>query len=181
LSRSPTGHSPAGQDPAGRNLTEQDLTTQDPPAFRVFNEIGILEHLSRTMFERVMPEGMTVAQFGILNHFVRLGGERSPARLAAAFQVTKPTMTSTLQRLERAGLVAIRPDPRDGRAKVVAITERGVAMRWACIEALEPVLAQLGALVPAGDFEALLPGLTRLRQTLDAERERFGTPRADAP
>ncbi len=158
----------------------EDPTGHDPIAFRVFNEIGILEHLSRTMFERVMPDGMTVAQFGVLNHFVRLGGERSPARLAAAFQVTKPTMTSTLQRLERAGLVTVKPDAKDGRAKVVAITEKGVATRQACIAALQPVLAQLGELVPEGDLAALLPGLTRLRQTLDSERARFGTPQADA-
>jgi DNA-binding MarR family transcriptional regulator len=158
----------------------QDPTGQDPLAFRVFNEIGILEHLSRMMFERVMPDGLTVAQFGVLNHFVRLGGERSPARLAAAFQVTKPTMTSTLQRLERAGLVTVKPDPKDRRAKVVAITEKGLATRQACIAALQPVLAQLGSLVPEGDLAALLLGLTRLRQTLNAERARFGTPSADA-
>src|SRR3712207_5255456 len=56
---------------------------QDPLAFRVFNEIGIIEQLSRTMFERVMPDGLTVPQFSVLNHFVRLGGERSPAQLAS--------------------------------------------------------------------------------------------------
>jgi hypothetical protein len=42
------------------------------------------------------------------------------------------------------------------------------------------VLAQLGELVSEGDLAALLPGLTRLRQTLDSERARFGTPQADA-
>ena len=152
---------------------------QDPLAFRVFNEIGIIEQLSRTMFERVMPDGLTVPQFSVLNHFVRLGGERSPAQLASAFQVTKQTMTSTLQRLERGGYVTVRPDERDGRAKRVAITERGVAARQACIAALEPVLQELGALIPQSLLEDLQPKLAQLRQTLDAERDRL-TPRPAA-
>jgi DNA-binding MarR family transcriptional regulator len=144
--------------------------TQDPLAFRVFNEIGIIEQLSRTMFERVMPGGLTLPQFIVLNHFVRLGGEHSPARLAGAFQVTKQTMTSTLQRLERGGYVAIRPDPADGRAKIVSITEEGRAMREACVAALVPVLERLSGVLDQAEMEALLPRLRQLRETLDANR-----------
>ncbi|KAA2236856.1 hypothetical protein [Salinarimonas soli] len=47
--------------------------TSAPLAFRVFNEIGIVERLSRTMFDRVMPDGLALPQFVVLNHFVRLG------------------------------------------------------------------------------------------------------------
>ena len=39
--------------------------------FRFFNEIGIIEQLSRNAFERVMPGGMKLSQFTVLNHFVR--------------------------------------------------------------------------------------------------------------
>lgn len=146
--------------------------TQDPLAFRVFNEIGIIEQLSRTMFERVMPDGLTLPQFIVLNHFVRLGGEHSPARLAGAFQVTKQTMTSTLQRLERGGYVAIRPDPADGRAKIVSITDDGRAMREACVRALEPALAHVMTIVDQAALAALLPGLVDLRRALDEDRSR---------
>ncbi len=146
--------------------------TQDPLAFRVFNEIGIIEQLSRTLFERVMPDGLTLPQFTVLNHFVRLGGEHSPARLAGAFQVTKQTMTSTLQRLERGGYVAIRPDPADGRAKIVSITPEGRAMRERCVQALEPALAHMATLIDDASLEALLPGLVKLRRVLDEDRSR---------
>lgn len=144
----------------------------DPIAFQFFNEIGIIEQLSRNRFERVMPRGMTLSQFSVLNHFVRLGGERAPAALASAFQVTRQTMTNTLQRLEAAGLVAIRPDPGDGRAKIVGITDAGRAMRQACIAAQAPLLADLEALLPAADIAALLPGLRAIRSRLDAARAR---------
>lgn len=96
------------------------MTATDPTGFEFFNEIGIIDQLAGTMFERALPTGMTRAQFTVLNHFVRLGHkERSPAQLASAFQVTRPTMTSTLARMARDGLVAIRDDPTDGRAKLV--------------------------------------------------------------
>lgn len=140
----------------------------DPIAFEVFNEIGIIEQLARTRVERVLP--ITLAQFSVLNNFVRLGGERSPAGLADAFQVTRQTMTSTLGRLEAAGLVAIRPDPGDGRAKIVSITEAGRAMRQRCLDAQAPLLAELQVLLPEAELAALLPGLRRLRMLLDSNR-----------
>ena len=59
----------------------------DPLVFAFFNEIGIIEQLARNAFERVMPDGLRLPHFSVLNHFVRLGGERSPGELARAFQV----------------------------------------------------------------------------------------------
>lgn len=146
--------------------------TDDPPAFQFFNEIGIIDQLSGTMLERALPAGMTRAQFTVLNHFVRLGHDRrSPAQLASAFQVTRPTMTSTLARLERAGLVTIEPDPRDGRGKLVALTPQGVAMRQNAIEAIAPLLPLLEGVVDRDELAMILPLLRRVRIALDAMRD----------
>ena len=145
--------------------------TNDPIAFEFFNEIGIIEQLARNRFERVLPAGVTLPQFNVLNHFVRLGGERSPAGLANAFEVTRQTMTNTLQRLEAAGLVTSRPDPADGRAKIIAITDAGRAMRQRCLEAQAPLLAELGDRLPEADLAALIPGLRQVRILLDAARD----------
>lgn len=143
----------------------------DPLVFRLFNEIGIINQLSTKMFERALPRGMTQAQFTVLNHFVRLGHhERSPADLASAFQVTRPTMTSTLARMERAGLVAIRADPHDGRAKLVSVTDKGRKMRDTCIAAGAMFVPILNDLMSKAELEAILPPLTRLRVVLDEMR-----------
>jgi DNA-binding MarR family transcriptional regulator len=144
----------------------------EPLLFRLFNEIGIVSQLSERLFESVMPDGMTLAQFTVLNHFVRLGGERSPAQLAASFQVTRATMTSTLQRLEGKRFVTLRADPRDGRAKLVCITSAGQEMRMACVKAVEPELLRLNTVIMEGRAEALLTHLTVLRRILDADRNR---------
>lgn len=145
----------------------------DPLTFEFFNEIGIIDQLSGAMLDAALPKGMTRAQFSVLNHFVRLGlGHESPARLANAFQVTRATMTSTLARMKRNGLVTIRPDPEDGRAKRVALTELGRAMRQRCIATLAPIGERLGQLLPTEDVAELLPRLRTIRMLLDADRDR---------
>lgn len=148
--------------------------TQQPPAddpvFAVLNEIGICAQLSANAFERVMPDGMTLAQFVVLNHFVRLGGARRPGELARAFQVTKSTMSSTLARLEAKGLIRRRADAADGRAASVEIAEAGRRMRARCLAALAPEIGALRARLGAEIFERVLPDLRRLRADLDAHR-----------
>jgi DNA-binding MarR family transcriptional regulator len=145
--------------------------TQDPLSFQLFNEIGIIDQLAGALLDKTLPKGMTRAQFGVLNHFVRLGHETSsPAQLASAFQVTRPTMTSTLARLNRRGLIAIRPDPADGRGKLVSITDEGRAMRDRCIAGIGDATAMLGDLANPAEISALLPVLRRIRIGLDIAR-----------
>jgi hypothetical protein len=50
-----------------------------PLYFRLFNEIGILEQLSRARFEARLPKGVTVPHFSVLNHLM-LARARSPPR-----------------------------------------------------------------------------------------------------
>ncbi len=144
---------------------------EDPPAFRLFNEIGIIEQLARNRLERVLPEGLKSSQFGVLNHFARLGGASGPARLAAAFQVTKGAMTNTLQRLEKRGLVQIVADPEDGRAKLVSITEAGLNMRDRCVERVGPMIAELSTELSDKELGRVLPILEKIRIYLDTHRD----------
>jgi DNA-binding MarR family transcriptional regulator len=71
--------------------------------------------------------------------------------LAQRARLSKQAMTELVRRLERDGLVERRPDPSDGRASVVFLTERS--------RAFEPVAART---------LAELNGLAR--ECLDAER-----------
>lgn len=141
-----------------------------PLYFQLFNEIGIIAQLSASRFERVLPHGMTLAQFSLLNHCVRLGDGWTPARLAAAFQVTRGTMTSTLQKLEAKGFIRIDPDPDDARSKRVFLTPAGKQARDASLKALAPELAQLPEGFPPALAAEILPALERLRIWLDTHR-----------
>ena len=118
----------------------------------------------------MLPPGMSIAQFSVLNHLVRLGGAWAPSRLARAFQVTKGAMTNTLQRLEAQGLIRIDVDPDDARGKLVEITQAGRRMREKCIRATGSAMADIVKLVPIEGVGAVLPFLEHLRKTLDDSR-----------
>jgi DNA-binding MarR family transcriptional regulator len=143
----------------------------DPPLFRFFNEIGIIDQLSSRILESVLPADMTLPQFVVLNHLVRLGPASSPNRLARAFQVRKGAMTNTLGHLERKGFVSIVGDPSDGRAKIVTITEAGRNARQAALAALRPSIEDLANAISVADLLTCLPILERVRSYLDRKRD----------
>ena len=145
-------------------------TDQDPTIFQFFNEIGIIEQLSRAKLERVLPDGLKISHFGVLNHFVLRPEKSSPARLANAFQVTKAAMTNTLQRLESRGLIKIEADPNDGRGKLVSLSPVGKDMREQCIINIGPIIAELEQAFDEQTFLSALPFLEELRSYLDEHR-----------
>ncbi len=148
-------------------------TSQDLVFFKVFNEIGIINQLGSTAFEKTLPDGLKISQFSVLNHFVRLGEESTPLKLANAFQVTKGAMTNTLKRLLDRELITIRPDPNDGRSKRVFITEKGRTTRDQCIQRVAPLFVILKKSLSESEFRAAIPFLQKLRQILDEERHLF--------
>ena len=112
------GHDRA-YDAAVRAMTEPP---RDPVVIALFSEIVMVETLARTRLTRVLPRGMELSHFMVLNHFARLGGEKTPAQLARVFHVTKGAMSNTVARLDAAGYIHVRPDWEDGRRKWVSIS-----------------------------------------------------------
>ncbi len=129
-----------------------------------------MEQLVTTKLERALPGGLSKAQFGVLNHLVRLGKRESPAELASAFQVSRPTMTNTVHKLAAKGFVHIVPHETDGRSKIVLITPAGVAIRGKALAALAPLFAQIGSDLGVDIFKTAVPLLTRVRIYLDENR-----------
>ena len=146
------------------------MVLKDRPDVSVLTEIGIIAQLSNAALERSLPEGMSAAQFGVLTHFMRRGGEESPAQLAKAFQVTKGAMTNTLQRLEAQGFVRVVGDEADGRKKRVSLTEAGARAYEAGLMALRPRMEGLREAFTDAEFEAALPFLRALRVWMDENR-----------
>ncbi|MBX2856603.1 MAG: MarR family winged helix-turn-helix transcriptional regulator [Rhodobacteraceae bacterium] len=151
--------------------TPIDAQPENIDVFSVMNEIGIIQQLGSTAFERVMPDDMTLAQFTVLNHFVRLGGPRRLVDLARSFQVTKGAMTNTVGKLSAKGLVTVADDMADKRAKLVDITAAGRAMRDECVACLRPGLEALSTALPPEAWAAALPLLQQVRRWLDENRD----------
>ena len=138
--------------------------------FRFFTEIGIINQLVGTRAERFLPFGLTMSQFGVLNHFVRGLPPKSPLDLARAFQVTKGAMTNTVHQLETKGFVEVKPHETDGRSKIVSISEAGRAAHKEAQMALGSAFADFAAEFAPEDVAHLIPGLEKVRIWLDDNR-----------
>lgn len=138
--------------------------------FRLFNEIGIIAQLSGNAFQKVLPGAMTLPQFVVLNHLSRLGGNRTPLQIANAMQVSKGAMTNTLGHLDRAGLISIVPDGKDGRSKRVDISQAGRNARDSAVEAMKPELLVMAETFPQDEILKILPLLEAMRKMLDERR-----------
>lgn len=142
-------------------------TTSNSLAVALFSEILTNEQLIRNRLTRVLPKGMEISHFSVLNHLARIGDERSPAQLAKSFHVTRGAMTNTLSKLEWAGYVHIRPDWDDARRKMVAISPSGRQARDAAIAAITPMVSDLIRDLGEDRVRASLPVLRELRARLE--------------
>ncbi len=149
------------------------MTKDDPTLlFQVFNEIGIIEQLSRTILEAHLPTGLIAPHFTVLNHLTRVSDGQTPMAMARAFQVPKTSLTNTLATLERHGLVEMRPNPDDGRSKRVWLTDAGRCLREETIHALIPEFARLAKGLDTDRLIGMLPALQDLRKFMDADRDK---------
>ena len=142
------------------------------PLFGLFNEIGIIEQLSRASLEARLPKGLIAPHFTVLNHLVRLGDGRAPIDMARAFQVPKTTLTHTLKGLEGQGLIEMRPNPDDGRSKLVYLTPSGRVLRDQTIAALGPDFDRIAAALDIQALAQIIPVLRELRIFLDDDQNR---------
>ena len=129
----------------------------------LFSELFMADQLARNRISRVLPKGMKLSHFGVLNLLARVGEERTPAQLARAFHVTRGAMSNTLARLEWAGHVHIRPDWEDARRKYVSISPAGRRARDAALASIAPLIDAAVAELGAGQVRAALPVLRALR------------------
>lgn len=138
-------------------------------AVALFSEILTADQLVRNRLSKVLPKGMEISHFSVLNHLARSGAERSPAQLAKSFHVTRGAMTNTLGKLEWAGYIHIRPDWVDARRKMVAISPAGRRARDAALDAISPMIAELITELGDEKVRAAIPILRELRLKLEAD------------
>lgn len=137
-------------------------------AIALFSELLVADQLARARLSRALPKGMELSHFSVLNQLVRVG-ERSPARLARTFHVTRGAMTNTLAKLEAAGHVHIRPDWDDARRKIVTISPAGRSAWVAALAAITPILGDVSGDLGPDRIRAALPVLRALRARLEQD------------
>ena len=151
-------------------MTTKTSEQQAGEVFGFFTEIGIINQLATALFAKSLPDGVHPSHFSIINHVVRTGDGKSPVRIADALQVTKNTMTHSLRVLENRNFIAVRPDPDDGRAKLVYLTDTGRAFREA---AIQNVFGRFAELFDTPQYEIMqrtISDLEAMRRHLDENR-----------
>lgn len=135
-------------------------------AISLFSEVLAADQMVRNRLSRVLPKGMEISHFSVLNHLAWHEGERSPAQLAETFNVTRGAMTNTLSRLEWAGYIHIRPDWDDARRKMIAISPAGLRARDQALSAIAPMVGDVIDQLGEDGVRATLPILRQLREQL---------------
>lgn len=141
----------------------QDLGTA------LFSELLMTDQLARNRLSKVLPKGMELSHFGVLNLLARVQDERTPAQLARSFHVTRGAMTNTLAKLEWAGYVHIRPDWDDARRKFVAISPAGLRARDSALQSLLPLIDGMVQSLGAERVRTAIPVLRELRNRLELD------------
>jgi DNA-binding MarR family transcriptional regulator len=135
-------------------------------AVALFSEMLTADQLLRNRLTKIMPKGMEISHFSVLNHLAVVSEERSPAQLARTFHVTRGAMTNTLARLEWAGYVHIRPDWDDARRKMVAISPAGRQAREHAVALIAPLINEVVGELGPEKVRVVLPVLRQLRARL---------------
>jgi DNA-binding MarR family transcriptional regulator len=118
------------------------------------------------------PDGVTVNRSGYWL-LVRVS-ETAPARLSDLAEVVEldvSTVSRQVRDLVNAGLVTKVPDPADGRAALLSLTEQGAAVLEAVSESRRRALAEAIAGWTDEERNALASGLLRLGSGLHHLRE----------
>jgi DNA-binding MarR family transcriptional regulator len=112
------------------------------------------------------PFGLRFIDYSVLR-MLELEGDLSPTRLADLVVRSSGGMTQILDRLERGGLVARRPDPSDRRKVMVGLTPQGLRLVRRANRAWVAQKQELLAGVGRAEFTRLDEAVEDLLRRLD--------------
>ena len=143
------------------------MDNENSLAVSLFGEILALDQLVRARLAKVLPKGMELSHFSVLNQLSHTKIERTPAQIAKSFRVTRGAMTNTLNKLELSGYIHVRPDWEDARRKMVSISPAGMVARNNALAAVTPIIEDLARDMGEERLKAIVPILRELRQKLE--------------
>ena len=143
------------------------MDSENSLAVSLFGEILALDQLVRNRLAKVLPKGMELSHFSVLNQLSHTKTERTPAQIAKSFRVTRGAITNTLNKLELSGYIHIRPDWDDARRKMVSISPAGIVARNNALAAVTPIINELIIEMGEERLKAIVPILRDLRQKFE--------------
>jgi DNA-binding MarR family transcriptional regulator len=149
-------------DPAAA-VRPPDLEGVDAVSLRAYEAWGRTMHLQRQLALRIMPEGSLHPAQARCLWTISSNDDITQRDLAELLHLSRPTVTTMLQKLEKAGLVERHSDADDQRLTRICLTDSGRELDGRMREFhREFINATVGSMGPADqvEFERLL-GLMR--------------------
>lgn len=146
------------------------MSTSPPPRLHVGQLLAQLTRLFQNeLFAGLVAAGLTDARVPHthVTAYIKADGSRL-TELAAQARMTLSAMSELVDDLQRLGIVERRPDPRDGRAKLICLTDAGWAAMRAAREVIAGIEADWAQRVGAERFEATAQVLDELLRDLSA-------------
>ena len=143
------------------------MDNENSLAVSLFGEILALDQLVRARLAKVLPKGMELSHFSVLNQLSHTKIERTPAQIAKSIPVTRGAITNTLSKLELSGYIHVRPDWDDARRKMVSISPAGIVARNNALAAVTPIINELISEMGEERLKAIVPILRDLRQKFE--------------
>ena len=154
-------------------MAKRTTTTASPP-----REGGVLlaqvHQLSGRVFAKILKrhgiDELNPAQ-GRIVYALWKESPLSQAELAESTRLDKSTLALMLERLEGAGQIARRSDPRDARRRLVVLTEKNRALHAAYGEASQEMLGLFYKGMTGAEIDAFEDALRRILSNLDEADE----------
>jgi DNA-binding MarR family transcriptional regulator len=148
------------------------VSTPAPDRLHIGQLLTQLTRLFQTeLFERLVDAGLEEARVPHthVTAYIKADGSRL-TELAAQARMTLAAMSELVNDLERLGIVERRPDPSDGRAKLICLTDAG----WDAMRTARRIIGEIerdyAGLVGAKRFDAAALTLDELLRRLFTRR-----------
>ncbi len=165
-------------------MLKANITTSSPDpstAIDVFDQIqsGLKSVAQSANQARVHEEllrvaGVRIDRAGVALLYKLRSHDDTPSRvtsLAGLLGVDTPTVTRKVQQLERLGYVAREPDPDDGRASLIRLTDSGLDVLDRVLGAHRERLVRLFATWSETDVKLFATLLERFAESLHTDTE----------
>lgn len=146
------------------------MSTSPPPRLHIGQLLVHLTRLFQTeLFERLRAAGLEDARVPHthVTAYIKAEGSRL-TELATQARMTLPAMSELVDDLQRLGIVERRPDPSDGRAKLICLTDAGRDAMQTARRQIAEIEARYAEILGADRFEDAA-------QTLDALLRELGS------
>jgi DNA-binding MarR family transcriptional regulator len=119
---------------------------------------------SEAAFQR---HGVRSGQQWILRRLWDEDGQ-TPGEIARQLELSTPTVTKAAMRMEAAGLIDRRSDPRDARLVRLFLSERGRALEKTVAEEMAQLARRSLATLSEDEVKALVAALSAIRRNLQS-------------